>query len=346
MVFSYYLYKLPYSILWYAYRLIHKLTPVVFYCGDPLDHYIFLPVSKHLEAVTYVTDKASVREFLTQKGIPFRNLPIFPQAVIMARHSTHKFPCDKITKIGLRHGAYHFKRMTSAASYNSFDLYLMTSEADVNAGKEIGITSAKAVGFPKLDSFFNGEPMEKPFLPQSYNKDLPTLLFTATYDASGMSAIDLWVDRLAEIKQHFNILVTMHPWMRSKYAQRIAAQDGIFLLKDYDVLPYLKLADVIIGDNSSILAEACALDKPMITFKLPTAKRSLTEIDELLNTITHRVDSFDELLPQVRHTFEHPDAQRENRAKANHIFFDELDGKAALRAANEIKNLITKRRVL
>jgi len=47
MVLSYYLFKLPYRILW---RLNNRLKtmPAVVYCAAPLDYIILKPVLKHL----------------------------------------------------------------------------------------------------------------------------------------------------------------------------------------------------------------------------------------------------------------------------------------------------------
>jgi 3-deoxy-D-manno-octulosonic-acid transferase len=329
--------------MWYIHKLIGKLTPIVFYCGDPLDHFVFAPVNQYLSNVVYVTDKAHVRLFLQKQGIICKNMPVFPKAVIMARHATHKFPVQEIVKIGMRHGAYHFKRMTSAENYNSFDLYLMTSIKDVEAGNKVGITSAKAVGFPKLDTLFTEQSLSSKTIQPIHSK--PIVMFTATYTASKMSAIDIWLDRLYEIQDKYIIHVSLHPWIRNAYKNKLHNQKGIVLIDAVDTLTYLKSADVVIGDTSSILAEACALDKPMITFRLPSAKRSLTEIEEILSKISYQVNSFDELKEKIEYAINNKDELHNNRREANRIFFDELDGKASLRASQEIINLLKSRSI-
>jgi hypothetical protein len=344
MVFSYYLYKLPYTLCWLARKLIHKLNGTVFYCGEPLDHYIFAPVNKHLKNVTYVTDKPEVKSFLHKQGIPYLSMPVYPQAVIMARHSTYKFPSKYIKKIGLRHGAYHFKRMTSALNYNQFDLYLMTSLADVQAGTKLGITCAQAVGFPKLDPAFDGTYDADYLTALKCNIALdiikPTLLFTSTYDASGMSGISQWFNRLLGFTSKYNVLVTLHPWVHEKYRDVVENTPGVHQIKDYNIVPYIMLADAVIGDNSSILAECCALDKPMITFTTPKAKRSLDEIENLLNKISIRITSFSELTENIEKMLRHPSELHAERTEANRLMFDTLDGKAGERAANQIKQLL------
>ncbi len=347
MVFSKYLLTIPYCAVWHLLKLLNKLEPMVFYCGDPLDHFVFAPVLKHLGIVTYVADKKAAKEFLQGHGIKFINWPAFPEVVIMARHSTHKFPCSAIIKIGMRHGAYHFKRMTSSASYNEFDLYLMTSEQDVQVGHSHGVKSAQAVGFPKLDPAFdntiNDGVLDELKSRLNHDPAKPTVLFTATYDASGMSAIGMWHDKLSGLTNKYNVLVTTHPWIDKIYKQTIKQTPDVYLIDDYDILPYIKIADVVVGDTSSILAESCALDKPMITFEINKAKRSLDEIDTLIKSISYRVSGFDQLSGTIEHALAHKTELAEARAQANQIFFDKLDGKAGERAAAEIIKLLQAR---
>jgi len=344
MVLSYYLYRFPYSIIWYLKNLLNRLEPFVFYCGDPLDYYVFAPVAKYLGNINYVTDKKSVKAFFNEKEIPYKSMPVFPSVVIMARHSTHKFPCNSIIKIGMRHGAYHFKRMTSAANYNQFDLYLMTSQSDVETGLKLGVKSAKAIGFPKMDPCFDDTisiiTLKNLSKKLNLSPDKPVVLFTSTYDASGMSAIDLWYDKLSELIDRFNVLVTTHHWISRKYKEKLKTTVDIHVIEDYDILPYIKLADVVVGDTSSILAECCALDKPIVTFNTARASRSFDEIDGIIESISYRINKFSELLEKLDYVITHKEDLAEARAKANVIFFDTLDGKASERAAKEIKRIL------
>jgi CDP-glycerol glycerophosphotransferase (TagB/SpsB family) len=348
MVLSAYFTKYPYNLLWHKAEKQDKLIPLVFYCGDPVDHYAFNPVNKYLSGVVYTTDKLSVKKFLKDKGIPFLNFPIYPKAVIMARHSAYKFPCKDIVRIGMRHGAFHFKKMTAADNYNVFDSYLMTSASDVISGKKLGINKGKAVGFPKLDPAFNGN-LDDAYMLKfaktlNLNPDKPVVLFTATYDSSGMSAIERWYDKLPQLTDKYNIMVTLHPWVKDSFRQMIRKTPSVLYIDDYDILPYIKLSDVVVGDTSSILAECCALDKPIITFKIHNAPRTLEKINDLIKFISYNVSSFSGLAKMIDYALANREEYAQFRAEANVIFFDVLDGKAGERAAAEIKRLIQAKR--
>ncbi|MDD2331635.1 MAG: CDP-glycerol glycerophosphotransferase family protein, partial [Candidatus Cloacimonetes bacterium] len=102
----------------------------------------------------------------------------------------------------------------------------------------------------------------------------------------------------------------------------------------------LMISDLCIGDTSSLLAECVALDKPVITFRTPRAKRSLDEIDELLDLFSTRITNFDELLATIPELLANPAKNQSGRAQARALMFDSLDGKAGWRAAQHIQALL------
>jgi hypothetical protein len=344
MVFSYYLYRIPYTIIYKILNSWKKTLPVVFYCPSYLDWEIFQPVQKFLQPLPILTDNRQTEAlFLRQKRTVYR-MPFFPKAVIMCRHSCHKFPAKDIIKIGMRHGPYHFKRLTKAANFNLFDLYLMTSEADQEAAEKIGVNCSKSVGFPKLDRAFNGElneeTLQEYYLKAKIDKAKKTILFTATWIESGMSAFFKWSERVGELSDTFNIIVSLHPWIDKQHRQVISSTPGIFFIEKEETLPYIMISDYCVGDTSSILGECCALNKPIITFRCEIGKRGLEEIEEIIDSISLRIERFEELLPAIEKYEAFPGLREKERAAANRIMFDKLDGKAGLRAAEEIVKLL------
>lgn len=342
MVFSYHLSKYPYRLIYKLLKLLGKAGQTVFYCREIQDWEAFEPVQKHLKPLGIVSNKPEVRKYFRKQGIRVRGLPVFPKAVIMARHSCYKFPSAEIIKIGLRHGPYHFKKMTRAENYNQFNLYLMTSRDDVAEGEKTGINCAVAVGYPKLDPALS-RTYSREFLQQLSQRagikaDKPILLFSATWLGSGMSALLAWCDRLGELKDHYNLIVTLHPWIGEEYRRRVQA-GGAYLIEGNHI-PYIYLADIVIGDTSSLLAEACALDKPIITWQTGRARRSLEKIDQILRSISLRIDGWEQLQPAIERLLRDPELLRSARAEANKLMFDELDGRAGKRAAREICKLI------
>ncbi|MDO6461215.1 CDP-glycerol glycerophosphotransferase family protein [Granulosicoccaceae sp. 1_MG-2023] len=340
MVLSYYLIKYPYALAWHFKRWLGSTPSVVFYCGTELDPVIFAPVQKYLKPVPVVAANRRLQQALQAQGIDADVLPVFPDGVIMARHAAYKFPVSRIRKICISHGAFNFKRFASAESHNMLDAYCFTSETDVANARAAGITSGVAVGYPKLDRAFDGSinAQTRRALRESlgFTTDKPVLLFTATWNRSGIAAIERWYDRLAEFTRDYQVLVTVHPWTQSHLRERIAATDGVVLIEGYDILDYIDLADVCIGDTSSVIGECCALDKPLITFRVAENERSVPAVMAMIRRISRQVDSTDELLQVLPQVLAEPDALAKERAAANRMMFDELDGKAGQRAAELI----------
>lgn len=340
MVGSELLYAPVYGAIWKLAGKLGRQIPLAFYCPEEIDLLCFEPVARHLPRLVYLSGDRSIQAALTRKGLPNRNTLSFPQALIMSRHALHRFPCRNIISIGMRHGPYHFKRMTKAENYNRFGLYLFSSRADLEAARELGVKVGKAVGFPKLDPAFDGSITEPQLLAQKklwgIDPSKPTLLFTSTWNGSGMSAIGIWLPRLREIIPRWNVLVTLHPWVSASYRKALSRMRGVNVVKQVDLLKAMLCADVCVGDQSSILAECCALDKGMVTFRTPPAARSLAQIDELLERISLRISGFDELEPACERFLIDPSLLSQQRAEANRLMFDTLDGQAGKRAAAAI----------
>ncbi len=333
MVLSYYLLKPFYSAWWRLLNLFVRRSETVFYCHTPVDMQNWLPVQKHLRQIPIVSDKKTTRRELQKQGFMVRSLPVFPKAVIMCRVSAHKFPSRKVIKIGMNHGAYHFKRFTSAKHYAPFRLFLFSSQSDLKNARNNGVTCGEVGGYPKLDPYLNKVDSDHA------SKNRPRLLFTATYDSSGMSAVDQWIDLLPDLSRDFEVTVSLHPWMSASYKSRLMAMPGISYIGT-DALPYIARADVCVVDTSSIIADCCAMNKALISWKLPDSNRTVSEITEFLDKASIRISDAAQLKPAIERALAHPDEFAAERARANRVFFDSLDGNAGLRSAAQILRIL------
>ena len=343
MVLSYYLLKIPYTVIWEVRELLNLNKDVMLYCANALDYQIFTPVQKHLPPLKVIAKDKKAQQELAAIGVKSKVYPVFPKGVIMCRQAGYKFPASRMKKVGMRHGAYTFKPFANTKGYNLLDHFYMTSSREVERAEAVGITCARAVGFPKLDPMFDGSVDDSQLQTLAQNAGLddnkPTLLFTATWNDSGVSAISHWYDKLAGLTADYNILVTVHPWTKDEIKQTIKNTPQVFFIDTADIVPYIQLADVCIGDTSSVLAECCALEKDMVTFAVDDGKRTVQEVKQLIKEFSIQIDSFDQLQDAIKQALTRPQHLAQARDKANKIMFDQLDGKAGLRAANYLKEL-------
>ncbi len=164
----------------------------------------------------------------------------------------------------------------------------------MKVAKTRGITTTKAIGYPKLDNAFNGM-YNKCFLNKlkdriNINKDKRTIIFTSTWNLHELSALNRWIDRVEELAKTYNILFTVHTWTEKRKIIKLKSIKGTFFIDSFDITPYLMIADVFVGDYSSIIGEACGLNKPIITFRVPESKRSIKEITEMIESISIRIN--------------------------------------------------------
>lgn len=343
MTFSYYLKKIPYSGLWHLVNLFTGSNTIALYCGEMHDWYVLKFLYNNLPDITVVAKNSRIKKQLRKIGVKAKNNWIFPRIVIMARHAFYKFPCKKILNIGLRHGPYHFKSMIDVKKYNLFDIYLFTSEYELDQAEKMGIRSGVAGGYPKLDPAFDGTITDEDLmqLKKKLNFDeKPVILFSATWEKSGLSAVDKWYKRIGELTEEYNILVTLHPWIKSSIRKKIENTAGVIFVKSHDILPYLLLAEILIGDTSSILAEFCALKKPVITFKVEIKKRLEQELIDMIATISYQIDEFDQLIPAIRYLLSNQDVLLPAQVEANRRMFMPLDGHHSYRCLNLIKKFL------
>ncbi len=59
---AYYIYKYPYKLAWYIAKLFKKNNKLVFYCADPLDFEMFIPIKKHLSKIEIVAKNRKTRK--------------------------------------------------------------------------------------------------------------------------------------------------------------------------------------------------------------------------------------------------------------------------------------------
>lgn len=348
MVFTYYLSLLPYRLAWHTYKLIKPRKICLLHVEDKFDLFIFSSIQKHLAPLDIVVSSASLipglLPLLGYKARIYRYPFCFPDAVIMFRNAAWKYPVPQIVKIGLEHGAYNFKRFPKASYYNLFDLYLMTSNHDVARLKALGAKPVKAIGYPKSDSLFNGSYTiaELAKLRESLclQTDKPVILFSSTWDGSGMSAVHKWYQQVQSLCGDFNVLVTLHPRMSQFYRNYLQNLTDIHYISAMDIYPYLLIADVCIGDTNSLIAEFCIVNRPIITFTIDATKRTLDDVIELISSVSIRIKCFSELRPALNKALQSGEEGSLARKEVIKTLIDPLDGKAGLRAATEIIKLI------
>jgi hypothetical protein len=82
------------------------------------------------------------------------------------------------------------------------------------------------------------------------------------------------------------------------------------------------------------------MDKPLITFIITETERTLSEVIEMIQKISLRINEFEELEEAIDVLLENKVMFKKERKEVSNILFDQPDGLSGKRAADRIKEFI------
>jgi CDP-glycerol glycerophosphotransferase (TagB/SpsB family) len=145
----------------------------------------------------------------------------------------------------------------------------------------------------------------------------------------------------------FNLLVKPHDHPKNQIdwfgALAPLESERVRLVRDFDVIPYLEAADLLITDASSVAIEYTLLDRPMIFLDVPNLIRQIEKRSAAADLSTYGrkigtvVSGPGTLVDAIRDALAHPDRESDlRRAAAAHVFH--RPGGAADRVASVVRH--------
>ena len=216
-------------------------------------------------------------------------------------------------------------------------------------------------GIPKLDPFFQAGFYDNAALKQriGINPNKQTVLFAPSYKPSCIKFVQ---EKLTDLLPKYNVVIKLHPYSwQGKYAphsqhkfyEKLAKKKSdVYLIDkdDYDIYPYLYMADTMISDTSSVVNEFLALGKHGIIYVLPYDKLnhsdgmavlSIDPKDWLKGAFPH-MHKPEDLLPAVEKALNPTNEMAKYLAEYRDYFFTGLDGNSAMRVKKKIDEIMKK----
>jgi hypothetical protein len=214
-----------------------------------------------------------------------------------------------------------------------------------------------AVGYAKVDPLC-GPVEERPRLDLAalgLDPAKRTLLYAPTHMPSSFPNMSL---RFPEDFADFNVLVKPHSLSffggkRRSHRRRMevwarAPNVHVAAYDEYDPLPYMGSADLLISDESSVLFEYAVLDRPIVwcdflwvhwTRRGPLAYRLKKRLDETIaphRAMAAHAPSYRDLRAIVEDQLAHPEGFRDARRRAVAALVGPTDGRVSVRIADHL----------
>jgi len=293
-------------------------------------------------------DRFDVRR---DRVIPFERSREEDFDVLVCSHlSDGLFPRSTKRSVQIFHGV-SFKNLAVREKALRFDYLCLPGRYHGELYRKEGLVRAGGsqcllTGMPKTDGLVG--PFDRSALLRRYKLDekLPTVLFAPTgekhnaLEVMGRPVIDA-ISRSGK----FNLLIKPHdhPKKAINWFEELAPFEGprVRLVRDLDVVPYLRVADALMTDASSVAFEYTLVDRPLIFLDTPRLFQQVEKRAPALDLQTYGrnigvvVESPDAVVAQLERSLANPNEQRAlRRAAAEHIFHG--PGQAARRVAGVV----------
>lgn len=350
---------------------------VVFYVAYPYYFPHFLPISKELEKqnfnVKYVlsdTQNSQVMEKIAQdEGLDYffgeENLYTLDAKVLIFGNVFEKAEELKAKTIFLCHGT-GTKQCGFETALKINDIVIVEGEYRYNQFSKLFpqfASKLKKVGYSKLDAIVNISDDDKAKLFTKYNLDKTkkTILYAPTFFPSSIEKMsDSFPADFSEcnimVKPHYISLERVRYKNQQKKFEKWAKYPNcqIMPVSEYNLVPFLAIADVMISDESAAIFEFASLNKPVIinrflklrwTYYL-NPKKLLKRMDKDIDgyrSIGENPKSYKEMVEVVKTELLNPKKFENERIKKAVDICGIIDGKVSSRIAEVVKELIDER---
>jgi len=205
-------------------------------------------------------------------------------------------------------------------------------------------------GFSKLDPAFRESSQTISLQTMGLDPNKKTILYAPTFYPS---SVERFPNSFPKEFSNYNIILKPHFFSlthkRYKQQKRLleswASSDNVYLAstKEYSLVPFMLVADLMLSEASSAVFEFAALDKPVIWcdfYKLRwnyrgifsyRFKRRMDQDLEIFHEIADQIKSYDELAHVLERVIHHPDAKQQQRKEITEKLAGKTDGRCSQR---------------
>jgi hypothetical protein len=259
--------------------------------------------------------------------------------VVFCAHVSGYFPREDRARIQIFHGL-SFRNMAVRRDVLVYDHLFITGPYMLRGFRNQQLLRASdprlvPIGFPKVDRLVDGTLDRRKILARlGLSGRRPVLLYAPTGQKhNSLETVGEEVLRRLRATNRYDLLIKLHDHPRDSvdWATQLRPMlDGhTKLVRDFDVVPYLYAADLLITDASSVSSEYSLLDRPMVFLDVPEmiaamrAKGRAVDLDTWGRKGGVTVRWPDEAVEAVAWSLAHPRHGSEvRRAMAKDLFYN------------------------
>jgi hypothetical protein len=269
--------------------------------------------------------------------------------VLLCSHLNPVLPKSFRKSVQFFHGV-SFKNLLVREKYTTFNYLCLAGRYHAEVYRRKGYVRADGgaclvTGFAKVDRLVDGS-LDRASTLRRCGADpgRPAVLYAPTGSKhNSMETMGLEVIRAVGGAGRWNLLVKLHDhpkvtdvdWARE--VERLET-DRVRLVRDWDIVPYLHAADLVLTDASSASVEFSLLDRPVVFLDVPELFKDVLErggaldLDTWGRRIGRVVAGPGEAACAIEDALAHPARESDvRRAMARHVFHD--PGRATARCA-------------
>ena len=274
------------------------------------------------------------------------------EVAVCAHTSDTLLPRSARSTIQIFHGV-SFKNLVVREKALRFDTLCLPGLYHAELFRKHGLlrdrdTLYLVTGFPKADALVNGHHDRAAFLRRvGLSPERPTILFAPTGDKhNALETMGREVISAIDNAETWNLLIKPHdhPKKANNWFLKLAPfeNDRVRIVRDRDIVPSLRAADLLLTDVSSVAVEYTLLDRPIVFIDVPrllekVRKRApALDLDTYGRKIGAVVNRPEDLAAAIAQSLAHPQREQQLRQKmARHIFHH--PGSASRRVAEVIR---------
>ncbi len=302
------------------------------------------------------------KELFLSLVVPTAKAALMKWNFVVDTHQNPFYPKRNALRVYMHHGTGFGATGTNLPTALSYQLYFGLSKVQKSYFEKLspGIFDTEraffSVGSPKTDEFAQSKFSRTRLLDKYGLEDRPTILITSHWN--GNSTLSNFgtkvIEKLAESRNGYNIIQTGHPWLWSankhvdkNFQQKLlksmlkveTTHNNTKFLPDAVVFELLYISDLLIADQSSVITTYSLLDRPIVFFDNPYARKEKIGVKEIIDTYrsaSHQFTSMDDLLDACEEAIKNPETKASGR-KAMRETFSANVGKSCLVAADILK---------